>query len=498
MIDQEKPGIDPQWADTLATFNAWVNQRRAERREARLELLDDLRQFIESGSVEEDPDDSYFDDRTPPIEQWESFGVEVLSSLLINPLIMDFELTSRLDGRFDLMKASQCFDIAYPAWLCELHYWYLNPVRFIEDGNDEHLLAWDRLPEVALGVVLGRRREAETLFRLLCKATRRQEASAWIKRPLSDFMMRLMADHLGLPEIETPGFDDDLPSLTRLRQHWHDPDPETIAPLCLAVCDVHTQVYGDHAVLSGGLVPYEILMLFRLREWAGLANPVLDHPLMAPPFDRLPATSVMWSHPDPELLAAYERLKRDGFDEDAIVRMILEDEHDTETYVLENLPEMRENALRLRTFSSPELGVWIELPTANIFGWEAVPELSGDRQWVLQNKMLDCGLSVWGIGNPGNTLDQWAELRHREVIRIGLRPLNNPRNISGLNWDGVLRKYRGMPAGATREQWLWVLCIATSKRLISVDLTYTAKTMNSEYRVFEWLLRTKLGLTKDA
>lgn len=30
------------------------------------------------------------------------------------------------------------------------------------------------------------------------------------------------------------------------------------------------------------------LILFRLREWEGLTNPTLDHPLMAAPFDKLP------------------------------------------------------------------------------------------------------------------------------------------------------------------------------------------------------------------
>jgi hypothetical protein len=43
-------------------------------------------------------------------------------------------------------------------------------------------------------------------------------------------------------------------------------------------------------------VQVEILFILRLREWEGLANPSLDHPLMAAPFDRLPPVQ-----PVPEL-----------------------------------------------------------------------------------------------------------------------------------------------------------------------------------------------------
>jgi hypothetical protein len=58
------------------------------------------------------------------------------------------------------------------------------------------------------------------------------------------------------------------------------------------------QLFGDrmkffwhhqfHDLSTLPRVPLEILLLFRLRELAGLSNPVLHHPLMDAPFDRLP------------------------------------------------------------------------------------------------------------------------------------------------------------------------------------------------------------------
>ena len=67
-------------------------------------------------------------------------------------------------------------------------------------------------------------------------------------------------------------------------------------PCLLAACDRHTHQTGRNSLKNFydfnnvGLcrTPVEILLLFRLREWVGLTNPVLDHPLMAAPFNELP------------------------------------------------------------------------------------------------------------------------------------------------------------------------------------------------------------------
>lgn len=111
------------------------------------------------------------------------------------------------------------------------------------------------------------------------------------------FMLRLFADWVGDCSHQWPGYAYDEPIYEALLANWRAPEPQDLVPSLLAACDRHTwqtakdsttTFYDFHNV---GLTrtPIEILFLFRLREWEGLSNPVLDHPLMAAPFDALPS-----------------------------------------------------------------------------------------------------------------------------------------------------------------------------------------------------------------
>jgi len=72
---------------------------------------------------------------------------------------------------------------------------------------------------------------------------------------------------------------------------------EDIEGCLMELCDRHTYhtsasgvggKYPDFDNLAYMHFPIEVLMILRLREWMGLPNPKLDHPLMAAPFDTLP------------------------------------------------------------------------------------------------------------------------------------------------------------------------------------------------------------------
>lgn len=119
------------------------------------------------------------------------------------------------------------------------------------------------------------------------------------------FMLRLFADWVGDVSHQWPAYAYDEPIYEMLLQHWRHSDPEALIPCLLAACDRHTHQAGKDTLKKFydfnsdwhlERVPVEILLLFRLREWEGLANPVLDHPLMLAPFDRLPP-----EQPVPEL-----------------------------------------------------------------------------------------------------------------------------------------------------------------------------------------------------
>ena len=99
-----------------------------------------------------------------------------------------------------------------------------------------------------------------------------------------------------------------MPIYNGILERWRDPNPQVLTPWLHAACDRHTQEsrfdteksaydFGDDRLTR---TPIEILLLFRLRQLAGLANPVVDHPLMATPFDRLPETQRL---PNPKNVA---------------------------------------------------------------------------------------------------------------------------------------------------------------------------------------------------
>jgi hypothetical protein len=119
------------------------------------------------------------------------------------------------------------------------------------------------------------------------------------------FMLRVFADWVGDVSHQWPGYAYDEPIYEALLAQWRTPHPDDLVPCLLAACDRHTWQTGKESQKNSydfnqdrhlERVPVEILFIFRLREWEGLTNPVLDHPLMAAPFDRLPP-----EQPVPEL-----------------------------------------------------------------------------------------------------------------------------------------------------------------------------------------------------
>jgi hypothetical protein len=120
-------------------------------------------------------------------------------------------------------------------------------------------------------------------------------------RRAQSFMLRLFADWVGDASHRWPAYAYDQPIYEALIHNWRSPDLQDLVPCLLAVCDRHTwqtakdttkDFYDFHNV---GLTrtPIEVLFVFRLREWEGLTNPVLDHPLMAVPFNQLPPMQVV-------------------------------------------------------------------------------------------------------------------------------------------------------------------------------------------------------------
>ncbi|MCS0581897.1 hypothetical protein NX784_09865 [Massilia pinisoli] len=113
------------------------------------------------------------------------------------------------------------------------------------------------------------------------------------------FVLRLIAQWQGWACRNLPVQAFDEPLFEQLLERWRDPDPDKVAPLLLAACD--RRMYQSRCFTGAKVLdldnyrfwydPFEILLMLDLRRRLGLANPVLDHPLMATPLGRLPTAA---------------------------------------------------------------------------------------------------------------------------------------------------------------------------------------------------------------
>lgn len=132
------------------------------------------------------------------------------------------------------------------------------------------------------------------------------------------FMIRLFAEWRGDVSHQWPSHAYDEPIYESLLEKWRTPDPEALIPWLLAACDRHTHqaapetrnTFCDFSDPPLARTPIEILMLLRLREFIGLENPVIEHPLMEMPFDRLPEPQASYGL-DEIMRGTYERARTD-------------------------------------------------------------------------------------------------------------------------------------------------------------------------------------------
>lgn len=110
------------------------------------------------------------------------------------------------------------------------------------------------------------------------------------------FCLRLLASYLSTQEgRQWPSFAFDEPIYETLLAHWSAYDETALEVPLLAACDRHTHQaqpdsaskFHDFRRYPQMYQPFEVLLIFRLRQWEGLALPIVDHPLLSTPLGEL-------------------------------------------------------------------------------------------------------------------------------------------------------------------------------------------------------------------
>lgn len=190
----------------------------------------------------------------------------------------------------------------------------------------------DLARELACGFILGQRDESIRYGKLTIFASMQDMLiDAQLHRQdyrAHHFIIAMFADWQGL-QTASRNAACDVPEYACLLEHWRTPVSRELVPALLAACDRHTQQsrssdkFGyDFDSNSMRHFPYEILMLFRLREYEGLENPILDHPLMEPPFDRCP--DPVPAYTDELIERTYARLREDWPQFDEYIQSVID------------------------------------------------------------------------------------------------------------------------------------------------------------------------------
>ncbi|MFZ6756312.1 hypothetical protein ACO0K9_03765 [Undibacterium sp. Ji50W] len=310
----ERPGINLKWSKSwkadAKNLTRWRDNHGPDN-------IQELEHYAKYGTELKD----YGIDRQhvePPFLAWEPIATEINMYALMRLFELESQLMS--NKNFDLKLASSVFDAASLAQMIVLQKHFKAPMRF---KKDLRVMSLSWVPFTALGLLIGAEDAALRLARLQLLAYGKGFYTAWHHYPIFHFILRIFADYLDEPIPVLVGEPLAEPIFQKLFAIWRTPDLDELSAVCLAACDYHTHrchSKGDAIVeFDNGdwnRLPIEILLLFKLRELSGLANPQIDHPLMNPVMAALPPE--MRFIPDPLIQQVRARMMQDEYDEQVI------------------------------------------------------------------------------------------------------------------------------------------------------------------------------------
>ena len=276
-----------------------------------------LQRYAEDGLIPLDRDPA-------PCKMWE-YSLDSYLTMQGYLMLGELELAGMDSGSFDHEKATAAFAALYAAGMIELR---LHAMSLERTGRQLGHMGLEGLTTSALGMIIGKTEPALLLARLQLEVFRRNW-TYWERDqiPVHGFMLRLFAAYLGEPPPELTGLSAEHPVLRGLFDCWSAASPDELVPWIVAACDVHTHICSGKEIEETvplarfTRIPIEILLLFKLRQQKGLANPQVDHPLMSAPLGVLPEEACPQA--DPLIAAVLARMVADGFDEREISTRVM-------------------------------------------------------------------------------------------------------------------------------------------------------------------------------
>lgn len=488
MKNLERQGVAPKWQKDKAKIarngKGWVDEQIPN-------TCGILERYAFLGASP-DADDEPPTDVIPQFKRWE-FGLPIELAIYCYTHLFEMEQNSLRDGSFDTGSASRGFWAGYYAELLNTNKTYLFPKRF--DGRFLGMNSAEGILIAALGLLIGCRKQAETLARLLIRLARVPGYINIKENPTRLFCLRLFADYLGEAQVPATGRYLGYPSYEALCEVWRNPDPQALAKHCTVLCDLHTHhgykqddgESGDFDNLKWIYLPIEVMLVFKLRQLLGLSNPSIDHPLMNTALGCLSEEAP--GEPDALVQGVIARMCTEGFDEQAIIRRILDDE-----YPLAKSVPAAEAADALgqddvRPFLSPGCGILLLAPS----GWQ---ENSDERYFQVIDPATGTQFTASAFENPGIGLDQWAEAR-LGMLAEGMpymKRLCPPYPVSGNGWQGIAIECRGTFPDDDKESHYLVLCLLSEQRLISFTITASIEAFQANEALYRDILKSRLLL----
>lgn len=489
MKNLERQGVAPKWQKDQAKIarngKEWVDAQAPN-------VKGILERYVDSGALPND-DGEPPADVLPQLQRWE-FDLPIELSTYCYTHLFEMEQNSLRSNNFDTGNASRGFWAGYFAELVDANKAYLYPQRF--NGRFRGLNFGEGVLIAALGLLIGHRQRAETLARLLVKLA---NVPGYIRvngYPTRLFCLRLFADFLGEPLVPATGRYLGYPSYEALFEVWRNPDPQVLVKLCTVICDLHTHhgykqedgESGDFSNLKWIYFPIEILLVFKLRQLLGLENPVIDHPLMNTPLGRLPEETP--DEPDTLVQSVVARMRTEGFDEQEIIKRILDDEYPISKPAQATKDVEKSAKDEVQPFLSPAFGILLLAQP----GWQ---ENSDERYFQVIDPLTGTQFTASGYENPGIGLEQWAEAR-LGMLAEGMpfmKRLCPPYPVSGNGWQGIAIECRGTFPGDDKESHYLVLCLLSEQRLISFTVTASVEAFRENEALYRDVLKSRLLLT---